>query len=90
MDVWMNKGVISVDLIFIEVVKEWVVCYFFFDKKIILDYDDGVGLFFKLGDCLFVVNYKLIFVDKDVDLLDFDVYFLFNFGDVYYKGFDVL
>ncbi|MCT3443227.1 iron-sulfur cluster biosynthesis family protein, partial [Limosilactobacillus fermentum] len=42
---------ISVDLTFTEAAKERVARYLSPDKKIILDYDDGVGPFSKLGDC---------------------------------------
>lgn len=60
------------DLTFTEAAKERVARYPSPDKKIILDYDDGVGPFSKLGDCSLAANYKLIFVDKDADLPDFD------------------
>ena len=58
------------------------------DYKIILDFDDGVGPFSKLGNCSLDVNYKLIFVDKDEDLPDFNAHFDSNLGPIYYKDFD--
>ena len=58
------------------------------DYRIILDFDDGVGPFSKLGNCSLDVNYKLVFVDPDEELPDFNAHFESNLGPIYYKDFD--
>lgn len=57
------------------------------DKKMILDYDDGVGPFSALGNCSLDTNFKLLFVDPQKDLPDFDEHFESNLGPIYYKGY---
>lgn len=84
----ISEGVIQMDLTFTDDVKERIARYLSPDKRIILDYDDGVGPFSKVGNCSLAANYKLIFIAKDVVLPDFDAHFPSNLGDVYYKGFD--
>lgn len=56
-------------------------------KKLILDFDDGVGPFSALGNCSLDVNFKLILVDQAMALPDFDAHFSSNIGEVYYKGY---
>ncbi|WP_251546691.1 iron-sulfur cluster biosynthesis family protein [Limosilactobacillus caecicola] len=56
-------------------------------KKMLLDYDDGVGPFSALGNCSLDDNFKLIFVDKDKDFKDFDANFNSNLGTIFYKGY---
>lgn len=56
------------------------------DKQIILDFDDGVGPFSAIGNCDLEANYKLIFVDQDVDLPDFDEVVSSNIGDIRIKS----
>ena len=75
-------------LTFTDKAQERLQRYLGKDKKIILDYDDGVGPFSAMGNCSLDVNFKLVFVDKDMDLPDFDAHFDSNLGPVYYKGFD--
>lgn len=58
------------------------------DYRIILDFDDGVGPFSKLGNCSLDVNYKLIFVEQDEQVPDFNAHFASNLGPIYYKDFD--
>lgn len=58
------------------------------DYRMILDFDDGVGPFSKLGNCSLDVNYKLVFVDPDEELPDFNAHFESNLGPIYYKDFD--
>lgn len=57
------------------------------DKKLVLDFDDGVGPFSALGSCGLDVNFKLVFVPKDQELPDFDASFSSNIGEVFYKGY---
>lgn len=56
------------------------------DKKIVLDFDDGVGPFSAIGNCSLDANYRLIFVNKDVDTPDFDEKVSSNIGDIYIKS----
>lgn len=56
------------------------------DKQIVLDFDDGVGPFSAIGNCNLETNYRLIFVNKDVDLPDFDEKVSSNIGDIYIKS----
>ncbi len=56
------------------------------DKKIVLDFDDGVGPFSAIGNCSLDANYRLIFVNKDVDIPDFDEKVSSNIGDIYIKS----
>ena len=55
------------------------------DKKIVLDIDDGVGPFSAIGNCSLDANYRLIFVNKDVDTPDFDEKVSSNIGNIYIK-----
>lgn len=56
------------------------------DKRVVLDFDDGVGPFSAIGNCNLDANYRLIFVDKGVDLPDFDERVSSNIGDIYIKS----
>lgn len=56
------------------------------DKRVVLDFDDGVGPFSAIGNCNLEANYRLIFVNKDVDLPDFDERVSSNIGDIYIKS----
>ena len=56
------------------------------DKRVVLDLDDGVGPFSAIGNCNLDANYRLIFVNKDVDLPDFDERVSSNIGDIYIKS----
>lgn len=55
-------------------------------KKIVLDFDDGVGPFSALGNCSLDAHYRLVFVNEDADLPDFDEVVKSNIGDVYIKS----
>ena len=55
------------------------------DSKLILDFDDGVGPFSKLGNCS-DANFKLIIV-KDAKLPDFNAQLASNLGPVWYKDY---
>lgn len=56
------------------------------EKRIVLDFDDGVGPFSAIGNCNLDANYKLVFVNKDVKLPDFDEKIKSNLGDIYIKS----
>lgn len=55
------------------------------DKKIVLDFDDGVGPFSAVGNCSLDANYRLIFVDKNTELPDFNEKVASNVGDIWIK-----
>lgn len=57
------------------------------DSKLILDFDDGVGPFSKLGNCSLDANFKLIIVKKDAKLPDFNAQLASNLGQVWYKDY---
>lgn len=57
------------------------------DKKMVLDYEDGVGPFSAVGNCSLDDGYRLIFVGKDLDLPDFNKKIDSNLGDIYIKGY---
>lgn len=60
------------------------------NKRILLDFDDGVGPFSKVGGCSLDGAFRLIFVDQQHDLPDFDQHIPSNLGDVYIKGYSAV
>ena len=56
------------------------------NKKIVLDFDDGVGPFSAIGNCSLDANYRMVFVNQDADLPDFDEKISSNIGDIYIKS----
>ena len=66
--------------------KKRIAKYISPDKRIVLDFDDGVGPFSAVGNCNLDANYKLIFVNKDIELTDFDERVSSNIGDIYIKS----
>ncbi|MCD7084907.1 iron-sulfur cluster biosynthesis family protein [Limosilactobacillus fastidiosus] len=60
--------------------------YFSPNKQVVLDFDDGVGPFSAIGNCSLDANYRLIFVNKDMDLPDFNEKVSSNIGDIYIKS----
>ena len=57
------------------------------DSKLILDFDDGVGPFSKLGNCSLDANFKLIIVSKDAKFPDFNAQLDSNLGPIWYKDY---
>lgn len=55
-------------------------------KKVLLDYDDGVGPFSAVGTCSLDNGYQLIFVDKGLKTVDYDVQIDSNIGPIFIKG----
>ena len=74
-------------LTFTEDAKQRLGRYLGTSKKMLLDYDDGVGPFSALGNCSLDDNFKLIFVNQDQSFKDFDASFDSNLGKIYYKGY---
>ena len=62
----------------------------YFDDKnavILLDFDDGVGPFSKVGVCSLNQAFQLVVAPKEADLHDYDQVLETNLGKVYYKGY---
>ena len=74
-------------LTFTNEAKQRLARYVDDSKKMLMDYDDGVGPFSAIGNCSLDDNFKLIFVDKDRNFKDFDAHFDSNLGPIYYKGY---
>ena len=70
-----------------EAAKQRLARYLSPAKKLILDFDDGVGPFSALGSCGLDVNFKLVFVPKNQEFPDFDASFSSDLGEIYYKGY---
>lgn len=73
-------------LIFSKLAKQRMQHYFDSDKKIILDFDDGVGPFSAIGNCDLEANYKLVFVDRQFETPDFDEIVASNIGNIFIKS----
>lgn len=56
-------------------------------KKILLDFDDGVGPLSKVGTCSLDGGYRLIFVPQTLDLPDYNYRLDSNLGDVFIKDY---
>lgn len=57
------------------------------DQKLLLDLDDGVGQFSKVGYCSLDTNFRLLIVPADTDLKDYQAHFDSDLGPIYYKGY---
>ncbi|MBD5806626.1 iron-sulfur cluster biosynthesis family protein [Limosilactobacillus walteri] len=55
------------------------------NKKMLLDFDDGVGPFSAVGSCSLDGAYRLILVAKDTKTPDYDEKINSNLGDVFIK-----
>ena len=54
-------------------------------KKMLLDFDDGVGPFSAVGSCSLDGDYRLILVKEDLDTPDYNEKITSNLGDVFIK-----
>lgn len=43
------------------------------DSRILLDLDDGVGMYSKMGSCALNISFRLLILDKDQDYSDYTV-----------------
>lgn len=57
------------------------------NATVLLDFDDGVGPFSKVGVCSLNQAFQLVIVDKDEDIHDYNEKIVTELGDVYYKGY---
>lgn len=55
--------------------------------KILLDFDDGVGAFSRVGVCSLDSVFRILLVDPDVDSHDYDEKLETNMGPFLYKGY---
>ncbi|AWD62279.1 hypothetical protein LWHH1689_0961 [Limosilactobacillus reuteri] len=54
-------------------------------KKMLLDFDDGVGPFSAVGSCSLDGDYRLILVKEDLETPDYNEKITSNLGDVFIK-----
>ncbi|MBB1079112.1 iron-sulfur cluster biosynthesis family protein [Limosilactobacillus sp. STM2_1] len=54
-------------------------------KTMLLDFDDGVGPFSAVGSCSLDGGYRLILVNKDAEVPDYNERIQSNLGDLYIK-----
>ncbi|MBS9336634.1 iron-sulfur cluster biosynthesis family protein [Fructobacillus papyrifericola] len=59
------------------------------DKKMVLDFDDGVGPFSDEANCTLALSFNLLFVPKDTDLSEFGATIDSNMGVVYAKPYSL-
>ncbi|MBS9338700.1 iron-sulfur cluster biosynthesis family protein [Fructobacillus sp. M2-14] len=59
------------------------------DKKIVLDFDDGVGPFSNEANCTLALSFNLVFVNKDADLSEFGATIDSNMGTIYAKPYSL-
>lgn len=71
---------------FTSAAKQRLARYLNRGKKMVLDFEDGVGPFSAIGNCNLDANYRLIFVDQGFDTHDFDEKIQSNIGDIYIKS----
>lgn len=74
------------NLTFTDGARQRIQRYLSPDKKMLLDYDDGVGPFSAIGNCSLESSYQLIFVDKDLAVPDYDRQIDSNLGPLLIKG----
>lgn len=74
------------NITFTDGAKQRIQRYLSPDKKMLLDYDDGVGPFSAIGNCSLESGYQLIFVDKDLAVPDYDRQIDSNLGPLLIKG----
>lgn len=60
--------------------------YFGKEKQLLLDYDDGVEPFSMVGSCSLDNGYRLLFVNPQLALPDFDQVVESNIGPIRIKG----
>lgn len=52
------------------------------NSRVVLDLDDGVGQYSKLGSCALNISFRLLILDKDQDYSDYTVNVESNMGDI--------
>lgn len=75
---------------FTETAAQRVARYLGPTKRMLLDFDDGVGPFSSVGTCSLDGTFRLIVVDRQVDLPDFDQQLSSNLGDIGIKGYSAV
>ena len=78
-------GLILMNITFTDQAIERLQRYELSSKKMLLDFDDGVGPFSAVGSCSLDVDYRLIIVKEDLDTPDYNEKITSNLGDVFIK-----
>lgn len=78
-------GLILMNITFTDQAIERLQRYELSSKKMLLDFDDGVGPFSAVGSCSLDGDYRLIFVKEDLDTPDYNEKITSNLGDVFIK-----
>ena len=73
-------------LTFTDEAKERVARYLGSGKKMLLDFDDGVGPFSKTGSCSLDGGYRLLFVNQQTTVPEFNQLLDSNLGPILIKG----
>ncbi|MBS9335149.1 iron-sulfur cluster biosynthesis family protein [Fructobacillus sp. M1-13] len=59
------------------------------NKKLVLDFDDGVGPFSNEANCTLALSFNLLFVPNDTDLSEFGATFDSNMGTIHAKPYSL-
>lgn len=78
-------GLILMNITFTDQAIERLQRYELSSKKMLLDFDDGVGPFSAVGSCSLDGDYRLILVKEDLDTPDYNEKITSNLGDVFIK-----
>lgn len=78
-------GLILMNITFTDQAIERLQRYELSSKKMLLDFDDGVGPFSAVGGCSLDGDYRLILVEEDLDTPDYNEKIASNLGDVFIK-----
>ena len=78
-------GLILMNITFTDQAIERLQRYELSSKKMLLDFDDGVGPFSAVGSCSLDGDYRLILDKEDLDTPDYNEKITSNLGDVFIK-----
>ena len=78
-------GLILMNITFTDQAIERLQRYELSSKKMLLDFDDGVGPFSAVVICSLDGDYRLILVKEDLDTPDYNEKITSNLGDVFIK-----
>lgn len=78
-------GLILMNITFTDQAIERLQRYELSSKKMLLDFDDGVGPFSAVGSCSLDGDYRLILVKEDLDTPDYNEKITSNLGDAFIK-----
>lgn len=78
-------GLILMNITFTDQAIQRLQRYELSSKKMLLDFDDGVGPFSAVGSCSLDGDYRLILVKEDLETPDYNEKITSNLGDVFIK-----